>query len=548
VLYSKAVKMMKNTKDLYPNLDKAEAMVIDNLMYRHWNYWNDESFEHLHYAIIDLADGNKIMTNKDIMPDANWDVPVPPFDGSEDYTLSPDGKTIVYVAKPKFGLEFAESTNTDLYAYSLETEQTVNLTEGMMGYDKNPSFSPDGKLLAFTSMERDGYESDANLLWIMNMETGLKSPTNSAEYVNGYTWANNKTIYYSFDEKATKQVAKLTIKKFQESKSGNLTIDVSVNTLTNGDFNYGHVMTAGKTLLAHRSDMNHANEVFSINSKGEATALTQVNDAIYSELKMSKVEKRMVKTTDGKDMLTWVIYPPDFDETKKYPTLLYCQGGPQSAVSQFYSFRWNFQLMAAKGYIVVAPNRRGLPGFGTEWNEAISKDWGGQAMRDYLAAIDDVAKEPWADENKLGAVGASYGGYSVYMLAGIHEKRFKTFISHCGLYNLESWYGVTEELFFANWDIGGAYWDNPMPESYAKFSPHKYVQNWDTPILVIHGGKDFRVPENQGMEAFQAAQIKGIPSKFLYFPNEGHWVLSPQNGLIWHDQFFGWLDQWLKNE
>lgn len=540
LLYSKPVKLLQSTQDLYPELEKANVKVIDNLMYRHWSYWNDESFEHLHYALIDL-DNFRIIETQDVMPEAKWDVPVPPFDGSEDYTLSPDGKKIVYVAKQKYGLQFAESTNTDLFQFDLETGKTTNLTEGMMGYDKNPAFSPNGKYLAFTSMERDGFESDMNRLMVMDVATGFKAQVNEIEYAGGFTWTDSKTIYFSFDDQATKQIGKTTINKLSEkSKSTQTSI------LTDGDYNYGNVTVAGKTILAHRTDMNHANEVFSIDSKGKATALTHVNDAIYSELKMSMVKKRMVKTSDGKDMLTWVIYPPDFDESKKYPTLLYCQGGPQSAVSQFYSFRWNFQLMAAKGYIVVAPNRRGVPGFGHEWNEEISRDWGGQAMRDYLSAIDDVAKEPYADETKLGAVGASYGGYSVYMLAGNHDKRFKTFISHCGLYNLESWYGVTEELFFANWDIGGAYWDDPKPKSYELFSPHKYAQNWDTPIMVIHGGKDFRVPENQGMEAFQTAQIKGIPSKFLYFPDEGHWVLSPQNGLIWHDQFFGWLDQWLK--
>mgnify|MGYP001948080032 CR=1 FL=1 len=540
LLYSKSVKLLQSTQDLYPKLEKADVKIIDNLMYRHWSSWNDESFEHLHYAIIGLNDF-RIIETADVMPNAKWSVPVPPFDGSEDYTISPDGKKIVYVAKQKYGVQFAESTNTDLFQFDLETGKTTNLTQGMMGYDKNPSFSPDGKYLAFTSMARDGFESDMNKLMLMDMASGFTAGLNSIEYIGGFAWADNNNIYFSFDTEATKQVGYTTIKKFTKDERNTYN-----EILTSGDFNYGHVTVAGKTVLAHRTDMNHANEIFAIDAKGNATVLTHVNDEIYNEIKLSNVEKRMVKTSDGKDMLTWVIYPPDFDATKKYPTLLYCQGGPQSAVSQFYSFRWNFQLMAAKGYIVVAPNRRGVPGFGHEWNEEISRDWGGQAMRDYLAAIDDVSKEAYVDEDKLGAVGASYGGYSVYMLAGIHEKRFKTFISHCGLYNLESWYGVTEELFFANWDIGGAYWDIPQPKSYTLSSPHKYVQNWDTPIMVIHGGKDFRVPENQGMEAFQAAQIMGIPSKFIYFPNEGHWVLNPQNGLVWHDQFFGWLGEWLQ--
>lgn len=302
---------------------------------------------------------------------------------------------------------------------------------------------------------------------------------------------------------------------------------------------------ANGILVVERQNMNRATELFSIDNKGKIAQITNVNQFIYNDLDTGKIEKRYVTTTDGKQMLVWVAYPPNFDPNKKYPALLYCQGGPQSQVSQFYSFRWNFQLMAAKGYIVVAPNRRGLPGFGIDWNEKISGDWGGQAMEDYLSAIDNIRNEPFVDSEKIGAVGASYGGYSVYMLAGIHKNRFKCFISHCGLFNLESWYGSTEELFFANWDIGGPYWDSRFQESYNRFNPKNYVKNWNTPILVIHGGKDFRVPENQGMEAFQAAQLQGIPSKFLYFPEEGHWVLQPQNGLVWHSEFFNWLDKWL---
>ncbi|MCB0478320.1 MAG: S9 family peptidase, partial [Crocinitomicaceae bacterium] len=317
--------------------------------------------------------------------------------------------------------------------------------------------------------------------------------------------------------------------------------------ITDGDHNWTSIALAGKYLVGTKTTMNHPNEIFKVDiKKGEETQLSHVNKEIYEKIKTSKIEKRWITTSDNKKMLTWVIYPPDFDPNKKYPTLLYCQGGPQSAVSQFFSFRWNFQLMAANDYIIVAPNRRGLPGFGQEWNETISKDWGGQAMKDYLAAIDSVSKEPYCDENRMGAIGASYGGYSVYYLAGNHEKRFKTFISHCGLFNLYSWYGTTEELFFANWDIGGPYWLKENAELYQKNSPSNYVQNWDTPMLVIHGEKDFRVPIGEGMQAFQVAQIKGIPSRFLYFPGEGHWVLSPQNGIVWHREFFNWLDRWLK--
>jgi dipeptidyl aminopeptidase/acylaminoacyl peptidase len=295
-----------------------------------------------------------------------------------------------------------------------------------------------------------------------------------------------------------------------------------------------------------RTDFNHATEYFNLDIvKGTMEALTKVNEEAYSQIKMSKSELRMVTTKDGKEMGVWVIYPPDFDSNKKYPTLLYCQGGPQSALTQFYSTRWNFQLMAANGYIVVAPNRRGMPGWGVEWNEAISKDWGGAVMQDYLDAIDEIAKEPYVDNDRLGCVGASYGGYSAFMLAGIHENRFKTFIAHDGLFDMRSWYGTTEELFFANWDLGGNYWDKPTPEAYTKFNPSNYVNNWNTPVFIIQGELDYRVPIGQGLQAFQAAQLKGIKSKLLYYPNENHWVLHPHNGLVWQREFFSWLKETL---
>ena len=536
LLFTKPFKFKNTTADNYPNLPKANAEVFDDLMYRHWDSWNDEFVNHLCYAVYDPAKG-ATSTFTDIMGKEPFDVPTPPFGGAETFTASPDGKYIVYSCKKKVGKEFAVSTNTDLYLYNIETKTTTNLTEGMMGYDNHPQFSPDGTKLAWVSMPRDGYEADVNQLWMYDFTTKTKSQPLNEEYVDDFQWVDNFKIAYNVPKQATQQIGILDFK----AKSNQARI------ITSGDYNYGAFAMRGKTLIASRTDMNHAAELFSIDMKtGKATQITHTNDEIYNNLSMGKIEKRWIKTTDGKDMLTWVIYPPNFDPTKKYPTLLYCQGGPQSAVSQFYSFRWNFQLMAANDYIIVAPNRRGFPGFGKSWNEEISQDWGGQAMKDYFSAIDELAKEPFVDSDRLGAVGASYGGYSVYMLAGIHENRFKAFVSHCGLFNLESWYGTTEELFFANYDVGGSYWQNPIPKSYFEFSPHRYVQNWNTPILVIHGGKDFRVPINQGMEAFQAAQLMGVPSKFLYFPEEGHWVLSPQNGVIWHTEYFKWLDQWLK--
>lgn len=545
ISFSKEVKLGKTLVEKYPDVPRSEAMIFDNLMYRHWTVWQDEYYSHVHFAPYSDSIANSSMV--DIMPGEKWDTPMPPFGGAEEITWSPDGKNIIYVSKKLIGKDWAVSTNSDLYQYNLASGKTKNLTEGMMGYDKSPKFSKDGKKLAWLSMARDGYESDQNVVYTMDVSTGNKMALTKKmdETVDDFIWSDDgKTIYFLAPINATYQYFELQVPtslgKSEISKE-------AIRQITKGDHNFRSLALAGKNLVGIKQSMSMASEVYQAEIKsGKDKALTMANKDIYSRIKMGKVEKRFVKTSDGKDMLTWVIYPPDFDPKKKYPALLYCQGGPQSPVSQFFSFRWNFQLMAANDYIIVAPNRRGLPSFGTEWNEQISGDWGGQAMKDYLAAIDDVAKEDYVDENRLGAIGASYGGYSVYYLAGIHEDRFKTFISHCGLFNLESWYASTEEMFFANWDIGGPYWQDEFKEEYKKHSPHNYVENWNTPIMVIHGALDFRVPLNQGMEAFQVAQLKGIPSKFLYFPDEGHWVLKPQNGLVWHREFFSWLDKWLK--
>ena len=537
VLFIKDVWMNKVSGVEYHNdMDKSNVRIYDDLMYRHWGSWEDGYRSHVFVA--DIKDGMVQGNGKDIMQGENYDTPLMPFGGMEQITFTPDSKGIVYVCKKKVGVEYAQSTNSDLYWYDIETGKTKNMTPENKGYDNNPKFSPDGKKLAWLQMEKDGFEADKNDIIEMDLETGETSNlTESMDItVADFVWGkDSKSVFYKAATEATYQVFELTL------KSG------KTRQVTEGMHNITSFAVAGDVLIAGKQSMNHPTDIYTYSIKdGKETQLTDLNKEIYDKIETGKIEKRWVETTDGKKELVWVIYPPKFDETKKYPALLYCQGGPQSTVSQFFSYRWNFQLMAANGYIIVAPNRRGLPGFGQEWNDAISEDWGGQPMDDYLSAIDELKQEPYIDEDRLGAIGASYGGYSTYYLAGIHEKRFKTFISHCGLFNLESWYGTTEELFFANQDIGGPYYGEKLPEGYIKNSPHRNAHKWDTPMLIFHGEKDFRVPLNQGMEAFQACRIQGIESRLITFPTENHWVLSPQNGVVWHREFYAWLDKYLK--
>ncbi|WP_106520681.1 S9 family peptidase [Taibaiella chishuiensis] len=542
IAFSKPVSVEKILgSEIYGDVKNSTAQVYTDLNYRHWDAWNEGKANHVF-----LARTGNAAEAKDIMAGEPYDCPQKPFGGSEDFIFSPDSKTLVYVSKKKTGKAYAQSTNTDIYAYDMAAGTTVNWSEGMMGYDQAPAFSPDGKKIAWLSMRRDGYEADKNDIIVMDVasKAHMNVTVGWDETVDGgFAWSTTGSdIYFNAALKGTLQLFSVRI-------PSNLLVRMmpAVVQVTKGDFDVtGIVAQNGNNLVVSRTDMNHAAELFKVDLKdGKMNALTHVNDVAYSKIGMSQTKMRMVQTTDGKQMGVWVIYPPNFDPAKKYPTLLYCQGGPQSAVSQFYSVRWNFQLMAANGYIVVAPNRRGMPGWGTAWNEAISGDWGGQPMQDYLAAIDDVAKESYVDKDRLGCVGASYGGYSVFMLAGIHNNRFKSFIAHDGLFDMKSWYGTTEELWFANWDLGGNYWTKPTPKSYEQFNPSNYIDKWNTPIMIIQGGIDFRVPIEQGLEAFQAAQLRGIKSKLLYLPNENHWVLHAHNGLVWQREFYKWLKETL---
>ena len=526
------VKTGKTLQDKYPDLPLSNARIEEDLMYRHWDHYDDYAKRHL--FVHSIEDGKIIEQGTDVLVGEKFDGILPPHGGSDQFCYCPDGTTLIYTSKKLNGKAFAVSTDSQLYQYNILKKSTIVLTEGYKGYDVNASYSHDAKNIAWMSMAVDGCESAKNDIITRNLSTGkdVNLTLNNDVSVTDFQWhPSGKVIYYIAAIKGTKQIFEVDL-------------DTKIHRqITSGQFDYVSLAITDDEIISGRQSMVDPTDFCSISLKKlKVKQVTEFNKDILKSIEKPTVEERWVETSDGKKMLVWMILPPNFDATKKYPTLLYCQGGPQSPVSQFFSYRWNFMVMASKGYIIVAPNRRGLPGFGQEWNDAISKDWGGQAMRDYLAAIDNAATEPYVDETRMGAIGASYGGYSVYFLAGMHENRFKTFVAHCGLFNLESWYGTTEELFFANNDIGGPYWLEKNKELYKKNSPHNYVDKWNTPILVIHGGMDFRVPESEGMQAFQVAQLKGIRSKYLHFPDEGHWVSSPQNGLLWYREFFEWLD------
>ena len=534
IFYTQDVKLDETANELHPDLPLANVRIMDDLMYRHWNHWHDFKYSHIFISPVG-EDG--ILKGEDIMEGEKWDAPLSPYFDQAEISWSPDSRFLAYTCKKMKGKDFAVSTNSDIYLYDIGEKTTDNLTKGMPGYDKYPVFSNDGKKIAWQSMETPGFEADKVRLFIMDLETGdkiylTKDFDQNAEHL---VWSrDDQLIYFISGIEATHQLYAIDVKTSEIKK------------LSDGDHDYTSFQLGDGFLTGEKMSMSMATELFRVNlPSGDETQLSFVNKNIYDHIEMGKVEEKWVTTTDKKQMKVWVVYPPNFDPGKKYPALLYCQGGPQSAVSQFFSYRWNLQIMAANDYIIVAPNRRGLPTFGSEWNEQISGDYGGQNIKDYLSAIDAVKVEPYVDESRLGAVGASYGGYSVFYLAGHHQGRFKAFISHCGIYNFESMYAATEEMFFVNHDLGGAYWEKPKPPSY-RFSPHLYVDKWDTPIMIITGEYDFRIPYTESLQAFNAAQLRGVPSKLMVFPQETHFVLKPQNSILWQREFFSWLDTYLK--
>lgn len=536
LVYTADIKLPNEAKDRNPDLDKISGRVITDLMYKHWDEWVETA---PHTFVASLAQ-QPITQGKDLLEGELFEAPMKPHSDESDIAITPDGKGIAYASRKKTGLEYSISTNSDIYYYDLTTGTTTNLTEGMMGYDTHPSFSPDGKYMTWCSMERDGYESDLIRLFLLDRTTGEKTYlTEGFEYnVEQPTWSQDgKSIYFIACVEAESHLYELTLK------------NKKIRRITQGQMDYVGFDLQGTTLVAARQSMLAPTDLYRVDlKKGTATAITMENESTLAQLGDIRCEKRWMNTTNGEKMLVWVLYPANFDTSKKYPSILYCQGGPQSTISQFWSYRWNPRIMAENGYIVILPNRHGVPGFGKAWNEQISGDYGGQNMRDYLTAADEMKKEPYIDPNGMGCVGASYGGFSVYWLAGHHEKRFNCFIAHAGIFNLEAQYLETEEKWFANWDMGGAPWEKSNATAQRTFatSPHLFVDKWDTPILIIHGERDYRILASQGMMAFDAARMHGVPTEMLLYPDENHWVLQPQNAVLWQRTFFRWLDRWLK--
>lgn len=548
LFYVKAVAVAdRKSSDIYPDMAKSGARIYDDIMARHWNYWDEGSYRHIFVADLAAVGEDAVKEGTDIMEGEAWDSPMAPYFDMSEIAWNADGSLLAYTCKKMTGKEYAVSTDSDIYVYDVASGQTSNICkfgtfigqeEVYPGYDRYPVFSPDGRKMAFRSMRRAGNESDIEHLVVWNAaDNSLSDITPTFDYsVENVVWNGNDSVRFVAAMQGTYQICSVS-----------LAAPDSVQVLTAGDHDITAFAAAGDKVVFSMSSISQAPELYLLAGDNEYRQLTFVNKEIYDNIKLAEVQKRWVETSDGKQMLTWVILPSDFNAENAYPALLYCQGGPQSVVSQFWSYRWNFQLMAAQGYVVVAPNRRGVPSFGSEWLDQISGDYSGQNIRDYLSAIDDVAKEEWVDSNRLGAVGASYGGYSIFYLAGVHQNRFKALIAHCGIFDFESMYGETEELWFVNRDYGGSYWDDneTARRSYAN-SPHKLVDKWTAPILIFTGEKDFRIPYTQSLEAFTAARMHNVPARLVEFQDEAHQVFKPQNSMVWNREFFGWLDKYLK--
>ncbi|MDR1583725.1 MAG: S9 family peptidase [Prevotellaceae bacterium] len=521
-------------KDVHTDLPEANARIVEDLMYRHWDTWKDGSFTHLYIAKYD--DGT-VSAPEDINKDEPWDTPSKPFDDISETSWSPDSKILAYSSKKLAGKDYAEQTNSNIYLYDVENKQTEMLTKGMYGYDKSPSFSPDGTKLLWLSMERAGHEADKQRIFIYDF--AKKTMTNySKEFDSnpaGIAWSKDgKSLYFTacFDE--TFRALRMT---FPEGKFEQIS--------KNGFFDYQHLQETADGFVVNRSQIVRPTEIFKFDAAtGESVEISFVNKDISDQLDLPEMELHWVKTTDNKNMPAWVILPPKMDKSKKYPCIVMCTGGPQGEISQAYSYRWNYALMASQGYVVIYPGRRGVSGYGQEWSDAVSKDHGGQPERDLLSAADYIASQPYVDKNRVGAVGASYGGYSILWLAGNHNKRFKAFIAHSGIFDMKAMYATTEEMFFENWETG-PFWDANNEKHYEQ-SPVNFIKKWDTPILVFHGECDYRVPYTQGLAAFNSARMMNIPAKLVVFPEETHWVLRPQNAILWQREFFAWMDKWLK--